>query len=782
MKFSLAEQISASPLIWISAAFLAGILLASGLVLSPLVWFGLAFAGLLLALLLRRLRPQAAFSILLLPGFMFLGAARYQMDQPVITPQSISYYNEMQSRVYVTGTLAEPPDVRDTYLNLRLSVEKVDFGQGDIPIHGILLIRLSDEYDVAYGEQLRVRGFIQTPPSNEEFSYRDYLAMQGIYSYLRTGTVTVLPGTNANPFWALIYRIKDSLLKDIYRLFPNPEASLLGGILLGVDQNIPTDVQQAFQNTGTAHIIAISGFNIAILAAVFMAIFSRLFGKKWGAFLTIFMIGFYVVLVGAGASVVRAGIMGTLSIIALQFGRRNQALTALAASALLMSILHPFVLWDVSFQLSFAATLGLLLYAQPMQTALGAFLARYLQPENVEKFVSPISEYFLLTFAAQLTTLPLIIYHFGRLSVVSFIANPLVLPAQPALMLLSGLAVLLGRIYMPLGQVAAWVAWPFAAYTIRVVEFFNGFQGGVYVLGTFSLLAAVLLYVLLFSLSLAWQRVRGIMTPSIMFSALAVFTVLTWSSVLNAPDGRLHVTFLNAGSADSVLIKTPDGKFILINGGASPAMLADQLGRRIPPFSRGIDLLVVASTQENQVAALPSVLEQYRPKSVLWAGNPQASFSSGRLDDWLKTNHIPIEKAKTDSAFALGNGVTLRVLAVSARGAIISIEMGFFKTILPIGVNFDVFEGLKNGQGLGPVTALLTSESGYGPSNPPEWIANLQPQVTILSVAAGDLTGLPSTDLVTLLENSNLLRTDINGWIDLSSDGKQLLITSEHQK
>jgi competence protein ComEC len=320
------------------------------------------------------------------------------------------------------------------------------------------------------------------------------------------------------------------------------------------------------------------------------------------------------------------------------------------------------------------------------------------------------------------------------------------------------------------------------AYTIRIIEYFDQFPGGVVVLGNFSLLAAILFYVILFGLTLAWSRIKGVMTPAVIFSLLSVFAVLTWSSVLNAPDGRLHVIFLNAGSADSILVRTPSGRFILINGGESPSLLADQLGRRIPPLSRGIDYLLIASTQENQVAALPRVLEQYHPKSVLWTGNPEASFSSGRLNEWLKSNHIPIEKAKADTAYDLGDGAILRFLAVSPRGAVISIEMGNFKIVLPVGVNFDVFEQLKNGAGLGPVTALLLSESGYAPANPPEWLANLNPQVAVLSVAASDPTGLPSADLLATFEKSTLLRTDIYGWIDLSSDGRRLQITSEHQK
>jgi len=763
---------------------MAGIVLASVVVAPALIWFALAFVTMPVAILLRFIRPQWKFAYLLLPGFLLLGAARYQMVQPPVelTSDQIAYYNETPRRVYVTGVVTELPDVRDTYMNLRIDVRKVDTGEGDKDVTGTLLVKLTNEYDVVYGDLVRVRGFIRTPSENEEFSYRDYLAMQDIYSTLRTNSITILPSyEEVNPFWAYMYRIKVSMIKRVYMLFPDPEASLLAGILFGFDSNIPKGVQQAFKNTGTAHIIAISGFNIAIIAGIFVTLFSRFFGKKLGAVLAILSIIFYTLLVGASASVVRAAIMGTLSIVAGLFGRRNWAMVALAASALIMALINPFVLWDIGFQLSFAATLGLVLYAQPMQDAVAAFLARYLPSPSVDMFVGPFSDYFLLTFAAQITTLPVIIYHFGRLSLVSFIANPVVLPPQPIVMILSGLAVAASKVYMPLGQVLAWIAWPFAAYTIRMVEFFSGIPGGVMVLGEFSLLAVIVFYAILLGATFAWERVKGIVTPMAVLSVLFAMTFVMWRSVLNVPDGRLHVTFLNVGSADGILIRTPSGKFILVSGGESPSALADQLGRRIPPFNRGIDYLVVASTQENQVAALPRVLEQYQPKKVLWAGNPEASFSSQRLIEWLTTNDIKTDKAKSGEIYDLGDGSKLTILAVSARGAILSVERGSFKVILPVGVDFDTLTELENGPDLGPVTALLLSESGYAPSNPPEWLAKVKPDLVVISVKAGDPNGLPSADMLEKLSDFNVTRTDANGWIDLSSDGKQVWVTVENK-
>ena len=127
---------------------------------------------------------------------------------------------------------------------------------------------------------MRVRGSLKTPPENEEFSYRDYLARQGIHSYMSTLEVTVLPGNGGNLFFRSVYKLKAKLLENTYRLYQDPEASLLAGILFGVDTGMTKELQNAFKNTGTAHIIAISGFNIAIIAGIFFSIFKNIFGER----------------------------------------------------------------------------------------------------------------------------------------------------------------------------------------------------------------------------------------------------------------------------------------------------------------------------------------------------------------------------------------------------------------------------------------------------------------------------------------------------------------------
>jgi competence protein ComEC len=495
--------------------------------------------------------------------------------------------------------------------------------------------------------------------------------------------------------------------------------------------------------------------------------------------------------VGADAAVVRAAIMGAISLTVRQLGRRNDGLNALVLSAVVMAIFNPNIPWDVGFQLSFFATLGLILYAEPFQKWAVRVISRYTTPGTAQQVAAPISEYFLLTLAAQLTTLPIMAYHFKRISLVSLIANPFVLPVQPIVMIIGGLAVILSLIWLPLGAVAAFGAWPFVAYTIRLVELFDLLPNGVIILGDLSLWLVILFYAALFTWSFARHRVRQLFygeqpdlptIPAITIATvMTVLVMVTWRAVFTVPDGNLHLTFLDVGSADAVLIKTPAGRQILVNGGPSASLLSDGLGRRLPPLNRRLDWLIVASTQENQLSGLPRVVERIPPSRVLWAGNVEASFSARDLDEWFIDQGVPVTRAETDSELDLGQGAVLHVLNVNPLGAVLLLEWHEFRALLPVGMSFSAQEELKYGEDFKTTSLLLIADSGYAPINPPEWIANLNPQLVILDVAAGDADGLPHEGTLEAIKDYPLLRTDYNGWIEVVTDGTRMWVEVERQ-
>jgi len=449
-----------------------------------------------------------------------------------------------------------------------------------------------------------------------------------------------------------------------------------------------------------------------------------------------------------------------------------------------MAFFNPRLLWDVSFQLSFAATLGLVLYAAPLQEAFVRITSRCLPLEAAQRLSRPVGEYLLFTLAAQVLILPISLYYFQKLSLISVVANPLVLPAQPPLMVLGGLALLLGTVYFPLGQSLAWLAWPFAAYTIRVAELLARIPGGSISTGYVGLAVVVGFYVGVIALTFAEAQVKGLssrVAPGAALAGLFALTALVWRTALAAPDGKLHLMVLDVDSGDGLLVRTPGGRAVLVDGGPSAVRLSAQLGRRLPFGRRGLDWLVVAATGEENIGGLPRILERFPSANVLWAGPVNGTEAGRELGETLAEVGIHPVEAQAGQVLDLGEGAALRILATGRPGAALLLEWDRFRAVLPLGMDFESLEALQGDPSLAQVSALLLADCGYAPLNPPGWIEKLRPQVVLLSVSAGDRQGLPSSETLERVAGYTVLRTDRNGWIELTTDGEQMWVEVERR-
>lgn len=779
-------------LLWISLSFVLGIILASFILLPTWIWILISFLLFPLTFFLRsRFTHYLAFiaRYFFLPTILFFGSAYYQFHQPNLEePSYIAFYNDRNYEILITGYLVEPADYRDTDTYLKVRAEAVDTGDGNFPVDGFVLVHVSQNQVYEYGELLRIRGELRTPSDHEDFLYKDYLDRQSIYSYVNEAEVTRLPGNNGNIITAQFYKLRLKLLENTYRLFRDPEASLFAGILFGVDSGLPKKLQEAFKNTGMIHTITISGFNIVIIAVVLFSTFKYFTNERMSAILAVCGIFFYMVLVGGGVTVFRATLMGTISIFGRQTGRRNDGLNVLGLLSFVMTMINPLVLWDVGFQLLFFATLGLILYAEPFSRFTENLIAKF-SKEDPSIFTKLINEMIVLSFVAQFITIPIMVYHLNRISFISFIANLFILPVQPLVMIVGGLSVFISLFVYPLGQLFGWFAWAFAIYTIRIVEWFNTVPNSVKVLSDTSSGLFLLIYFPLLSLTFNWATIKEKFLASSSFLRACALTitfiiafvcmVIFWRSSATAGDNRLHIIFLDVGSADAVLIQTPEGRNILINGGASVIELSDELGRRLPFFSPKLDWLIIASTQEDQLSALPRVLERYPPENVLLSGNIQASFSAQALDRYFADETIPVTRAEVGQKLQIGENAYIEIRAESPRGSVLLIQYQNFRALLPIGISEGIFEVLEFGNAIGSVDVLLLADSGYVLSNPPDMIENLNPRLVIASVDAGDSDGLPSRDVMEALEGYSLLRTDRNGWIDISTDGFEMHVVVE---
>jgi len=577
---------------------------------------------------------------------------------------------------------------------------------------------------------------------------------------------------------------------------------LLTGILLGIERGIPGELVEDFNATSTTHIIAISGFNIAIVGAAIGSLTKKFLGIYRAALVSICAIAIYTLLVGADAAVVRAAIMGSLSLIAIIAGRQTFALASLAASALLMTLWNPLLLWDVGFELSFAATLGLVLLVRPWEEGLQALLSRWITEERATALVRLLSEPLFVTLAAQLAVWPITLYYFRRFSLVSPLTNFLIIPAQPAVMMVGGLATIFGALNPLLGQPVAWVAWLFLAYTIKVVEQTARFPLASIDLGGFG--AEVLwLYYGLFGVAAAaahinrgqlremWERLTHHLSTKLLLGGLTALVVLAWIAALQMPDGRLHVHFLDVGQGDAIFIQCPNGQQILVDGGPSPSVLLSQLGRRMPFWDHSLDLVVLTHPEVDHVGGLVDVLERYDVGLVLDLGQECSSATCEAWRTLIEDRAVPYRKAEAGMQITLCDDLLLDVLHPPAElitntssdsnnnSVVLRLEYGHFSMLLTGDVQWEAEEVLlASGQ---PVESLVLKVPHHGAdtSLTLPFLEAVNPELAIISVGADNSFGHPDEPTLHKLEGIATYRTDQHGCMEVVTDGKRYWVVTE---
>jgi competence protein ComEC len=378
---------------------------------------------------------------------------RYNFALPNFSDEYLSYYN---GKNYVfEGIISTEPDIRID--SARYIVEPRDL-EGKVYIKTELYPR----YD--YGDYIKITCNLKKPEPIEDFRYDMYLARYGVVSICFNPEIDKISSGGGNFFLKNILYTKEFFAEKINKLWHEPYAGFMSGLLYGYRGGLG-DLQEDFNRTGVTHIVAISGYNISIIAIILSTLFVHLWIPRKKAFWIIsFGIFLFVIFTGASGSVVRAGIMGFFVLLSRQLGRLNSVGNIMALTAVVMTIHNPFVLfWDAGFQLSFLATLGLVYISPILQNRF----------KKMPEFIG-LKESFVSTVSAIIATLPLILFQFGRLSVVAPIVNVLILWLIPWIMMFGFFAVLFSFIFYPFGQIVSWVAWVFMKYITSVVEWFSG--------------------------------------------------------------------------------------------------------------------------------------------------------------------------------------------------------------------------------------------------------------------------------------------------------------------
>ncbi len=772
----------------------------------PLLAGGVALAGIGLAV---GWRSALLFGVAL--AAFGLGAWRGQASEAVgIGEASVATLVDGEDHELL-GTVVDDPRPREDRVQLVLG----DLAVGrDGVAHRLgdrLLVWLPRGVDAGAGDRLLVSSRVELAEDFDGFAYREYLERQGVGAIARARSAEVV--VQASGPTAALAGLRGLLLGGLNDLVPEPEAALGAGILLGVRSAIAPEINDAFTTAGLTHVVAISGWNIAIVAALVAAAVQPLAKRPGGRWTTAAVaaatVGGYVLLTGASASVVRAALMAAAMLVARLGGSRAHAASALALAALVMLLAAPPVLWDVGFQLSLLATAGLVWFGAPIE-------------RRLHRWPAWIREPVALTLAAQLTTLPVILVNFERLSLVAPIANVLVVPFVPIAMLLTAIAslvgVLDGAVHVPLlGSFLTWLAGGAAWLVLRVIVWLGTTVASVPHAAVDVTVAPVLAVAWLPMLALANWALRDPDTTPVASTAdgspsrlgallrrlarplpiaAGLVAMLLAVTIASRPDGMLHLTVLDIGQGDAILVEAPDGTTMLVDGGPDPELTLRRMGANLPFFARRIDLLVVSHPHQDHVAGLVDVLDRYRIGAVLHAGIPFENPANDRLLTDAARAATPTVLARAGQRLDLGAGTSATVLYPAQADAeaplpegdinngsiVMLLEMGGFSALLTGDAEAPIEAALVSRGLLGPVDVLKVGHHGSNSSTTPGFVDAVRPLVAIISSGEGNEYGHPAPEtLATLAARPGVavFRTDLGGDVEVVTDGSALRVRTD---
>jgi competence protein ComEC len=768
--------------------YIAGILVAEWFDVSPFTSFIITVLLVIFSVVLILIRKEIIARSLLLLTVILLGCTLHTINRKNNSNSELNPISENQS-IKIFGFVDSEPEIRDHKIHCIVRVDS-SYNSGKMIRDSrrvMATIRLmkeaKEQLHIEYRERIVLQGIIEPFPFQRnpgEFDYGRYLILNDIQGVITVyGLNNVLLGelVERQSWNQYVFIVQKKLFRIIENLHNARHASFIKGIIFGNRSDIPRDVKQSFMDTGTIHILAVSGSNVAFVAFMFFAVFGFLRLPKRGVvLLTIVGLVFYMLVTGSSPSVVRATIMAIVILVGTSIERRVDIYNSVSIAALILLLWNTNTLFDVGFQLSFAAVLSIIFFYPRLENLIERIQNRF----DELKVMNPVLKLFAVSLAAQIGTIPFTAYYFGRISIISLIANIFVVP-------LSGLITYVGFAEVLSSVICKGIASLYATVNDFLVWFLLGFVK--------QAASVSFAYVELWKVNIAIiAAYYGVVIASCTLKKraivfyLIVFSLLTcnyyvYQRIWMKNNSNLRITAIDVGQGDAILIETPQKKNILIDAG--PASLNNNSGNRIiVPLLKhtgiaNLNDIIITHLHNDHIGGLESIVKSISVGSIIY---PTFINSLTHLPEIIR-----LRWSSTNSGSQIQIDSTIRIYVFHpSRQATSSGNMN--NTSIVIKVVYGKTSILFNGDAEAEVEHkliqryknILTSDifkvahHGSATSSSEEFLKAVKPQYAIISVGKNNRFSHPSPMIIKRLRSHKIAvhRTDYSGAIVFESDGE----------
>ncbi|AEV69108.1 DNA internalization-related competence protein ComEC/Rec2 [Acetivibrio clariflavus] len=776
------------PLVLFCASYMSGILLAN---LTRSYWF-IIYSAIVLAIIAIAFGMFYKRHVFLLSGVLilyFFGGVYYLYTYNQNANRFVEYNGK---QVTVKGYINSAPNADGEKIVYELMAEEVflkESGRSDKVSGKIRLTTLlGDNGFIDYGREVTVSGTLNIPKERTNpsgFNYRSYLSHSGISATLFAMDYNINVGekNKGNFLVKLGLKLRERIVTVINKSLPPQQAGLLNGMLIGYKQDLSQEVEEAFSASGLSHIMAVSGSNVAFIILPLAYVFKKLkIRQKLANLLIIIILILFVLITGFEPSVLRAVIMAVVVLVGQIIRRDTEIFTSISFSALVLLFYNPGILFNIGFQLSFAATLSLVLFYKNLKEMLGF------------KFLPPfILDVLAATISAQIGVLPITVFYFNTVSLVSIISNLLVVPIVEFITILGSLMALLGQIHIVLSILIGYVNNVLLSFVLVVTKISAQLPWSVKTLVTPSIFSVICYYAVI--IYFFWYRPEYKVKLKLKYGIAAVLIILgTVFYGVFIPKG-LEVVFIDVGQGDSTFIQTSKGKNILIDGGGYSSAASDStsIGENIViPFLLDygvdkLDLVIATHGHDDHIQGLIPVLKKLKVECLVI---PEVPLDSGlqKLCDIARKEKIKIQMCSRGDLIRLDNKTYFDVLMPKKgdfiqespsnnNSLVVKLHYEKVRILFTADMEKEAEEMLIRDNVDLKSDVLKVAHHGSDTSTTEAFLERINPDIAVISVGRNNF-GHPSKYVLNVLEKNRvkIFRTDYDGAVVLKTYGKDIKI------